>query len=98
MVFYSLVLDESTDIRDTAQLEIFIRGINQEYEVVEELLDLYPMKGTTKGLDVYNALRKSMASFGLENFAKCFGAPSMTGRTNGLVALKKQEAEHDIVV
>ncbi|KAJ8049127.1 General transcription factor II-I repeat domain-containing protein 2A [Holothuria leucospilota] len=41
--YYSLALGESTDISDTAQLAIFVRGVNQNFEEVEELLDLRPM-------------------------------------------------------
>ena len=46
---YSLGLDESTDVSDTAQLAIIVRGVTSDFEVVEELLDVCPMKGTTKG-------------------------------------------------
>ena len=38
--WYSLALDESTDIEDTAQLLVFIRGIDENFEITEELLSL----------------------------------------------------------
>nr|CAB3267857.1 zinc finger BED domain-containing protein 5-like [Phallusia mammillata] len=37
-IFFSLALDESTDIIDVAQLCIFIRGIDDNFSVFEELL------------------------------------------------------------
>jgi len=37
---FSLALDESTDIDDTAQLLIFIRGISKKIEIREELLSM----------------------------------------------------------
>ena len=46
-VFYSLALDESNDVRDTAQLLIFVRGINDNFEIIEELLAMESLKGTT---------------------------------------------------
>ena len=48
-----LALDESTDQGDTAQLVIFIRGIDENLNVTEEMLDLCHMKGTTTGRDIY---------------------------------------------
>ncbi|GFR02502.1 general transcription factor II-I repeat domain-containing protein 2 [Trichonephila clavata] len=39
--WFSLALDESTDVSDTAQVLIYIRGVDKSYEVHEELLDNY---------------------------------------------------------
>ncbi|CAN7950646.1 unnamed protein product [Ixodes hexagonus] len=46
---FSIAVDESTDITDNAQCAIFVRGIDKNLNVTEELLDLIPMKGTTTG-------------------------------------------------
>ena len=48
--FFLLALDESTDISSTAQLLIFIRGVTQDFEVLEELLGMWSLKGQTKGV------------------------------------------------
>jgi len=36
---FTRALDETTNIKDTAQLAIFIRGVNNQMNVTEELLN-----------------------------------------------------------
>jgi hypothetical protein len=88
--FFSLALDESTDASDTAQLAVFIRGIDSEFTITEELLSLVPMKGTTTGKDVFNAVLKVMGDFNLDykllKGITTDGAPSMMGKINGVAA------------
>lgn len=88
---YSLALDESTDINDTAQLAIFIRGITTKFDVVEELLDLRSMKGQTTGQDIFEEVTAVLQKFNLPIDKLCGvttdGAPSMTGNVKGFVAL-----------
>jgi hypothetical protein len=45
-------LDDSTDASDTAQLAIFIPGVDADFNITEELLALQPLKGTTIGEDI----------------------------------------------
>ncbi|GBP59535.1 General transcription factor II-I repeat domain-containing protein 2 [Eumeta japonica] len=54
-------LDESTDLSDTTQLAIFIRGVNKEFTVTEELLALQPLKGTATGEKIFNNIEKELA-------------------------------------
>lgn len=65
-VYYSIALDESTDISDTAQLAIFIRGIDCNFNITEELATLFPMKGTTRGIDIFTALDATLDKLGLK--------------------------------
>lgn len=41
---------------DTAQMAIFIRGSNDCFLITEEMAALFPIKGTTKGRDIYECL------------------------------------------
>lgn len=98
-VFYSVALDESTDVTDTAQLAIFIRGIDQNFSITEEMAALFPMKGTTKGTDIYKALTSTLNRFGLnlDNLSGVVtdGAPAMTGKNEGVVALIRKDANEN---
>ena len=89
--FYSLAIDESTDVCDTAQLAIFIRGVTKGFEVIEELLDLCPMKGTTTGQDIFNEVKHVMMKFNLSLDKVCGittdGAPAMIGKHKGFTSL-----------
>jgi hypothetical protein len=48
-----LALDESIDTCDTAQFLTFVRGIDVEFEITEELAGLQSKKGTTTGEDIF---------------------------------------------
>uniref|UniRef100_A0A096MCD0 HAT C-terminal dimerisation domain-containing protein n=1 Tax=Poecilia formosa TaxID=48698 RepID=A0A096MCD0_POEFO len=55
--FFSLALDESYDVRDTAQLLIFVRGITPDLKITVELATIQSLKGTTTGSDLFTWLR-----------------------------------------
>ncbi|XP_076817402.1 general transcription factor II-I repeat domain-containing protein 2-like [Clavelina lepadiformis] len=90
--YFSLALDESTDISNVSQLLVFIRTIDKNFTVFEELLKISPLRGTTKGIDIYNSLASVVDAYG--GFEKCAcvvtdGARAMTGRKRGLVGILK---------
>ena len=57
---FSIALDESTDVLDTAQLLIFIRGIDEHFCITEELLSVESLKGTTTGKDIFDSVMNSL--------------------------------------
>jgi hypothetical protein len=59
---FSLALDESTDTCDTAQLLIFVQGIDAEFEITEELAGLQSLKGTTTEKDIFQKLCENLRS------------------------------------
>lgn len=52
-IAHSLAVDESTDMMDIAQLTIFIRGVDSNVGVTEEILDIKSMHRTTTGKDIF---------------------------------------------
>ena len=63
--WYSVALDESTDIEDTAQLLVFIVGIDENFEITEELLSLEHLKDTITGQDLFESVENCLDRSGL---------------------------------
>lgn len=94
-VYYSFCLDESTDICNISQLCIFIRTIQEDFTINEELLGLASLHNTTKGIDIYDAFIKITKEFNVD-FNKCSaivtdGAPAMVGLKEGFCGLLKKD-------
>ncbi|KAI6659388.1 General transcription factor II-I repeat domain-containing protein 2-like [Oopsacas minuta] len=63
--YYPFAMDESTDVSDTAQLTIFVRGVSQNFDVTEEFASLIPMKDTTTGADLLEAVHRALRDYNL---------------------------------
>ena len=92
-IYFSLALDESTDISDTSQLLIFVRTVDDNFTVQEELVKMCSLNEGTKGSNIYAALEFVIHCYG--GFEKCScivtdGAKAMTGHNKGLVGLLKK--------
>lgn len=88
-VAYSIAIDEITDINDTTQLAIFIRGVDDNFDVSEELLDTVPMTGAQSGNEIFLHVEKSLKKFSIE-WSKLVsvastGTPAMVDAHSGLV-------------
>ena len=62
---FSIASDESTDILDTAQLLIFIRGIDKHFCITEELLSMENLTGITTATDIFDSVMQSLAKLQL---------------------------------
>lgn len=95
--FYSVAMDESTDATDTAQVAIFIRGVDRDFSIVEELASVVALKGTTRGTDLYSSLtqtlRKCELDFSNISAITTDGAKSMTGEKIGVTTLLKSDVK-----
>ncbi|XP_061065121.1 general transcription factor II-I repeat domain-containing protein 2 isoform X2 [Eubalaena glacialis] len=94
-VAYSIAIDEITDINNTTQLAIFIRGVDENFDVSEELLDTVPMTGTKSGNEIFLRVEKSLKKFNID-WSKLVsvastGTPAMVDANNGLVAKLKSK-------
>ena len=81
------MLDESTDIRDAAQLSIFIRGIDDDFSFLEELLSLELINGKTRGSVIFDKVKFCLKNLQIDSrklISVCTdGAPSMVRRFAG---------------
>ncbi|CAI6372283.1 unnamed protein product [Macrosiphum euphorbiae] len=84
--YFSIAFDESTDISDTAQLVIFVRGVNESFQITEEMLKLISLKGTTKGEDIFHAVENNL-DLEIISGISTDGAPAMVGKEKGAIKL-----------
>jgi hypothetical protein len=85
--------DDSTDQTDESQLHIFVRSIQSDFSTHEKLLNLVSLRGTTKGSDIFEAVRNCVDKYG--GFDKCSsivtgGAKAMLGDQKGFFGLLRK--------
>ena len=42
--YYSIAIDETTDMKDTCQLAVFLRGVTPTFDIVEEFIQLLSIR------------------------------------------------------
>ena len=57
----SLELDGSKDIYDVEQLAVWIRGVEENLNITEELLSLRSMHERTRGIDIFGEFLKTVS-------------------------------------
>ena len=92
-VSWSFAIDESTDVKEAAQLVIFIKGVNKELNKTEEFLSLQCMKDNTIGANIFSEVLNAFDKFGLDLSTLCGiatdGARAMSGTGIGFVGFLK---------
>ena len=105
---FSMAFDESTDMTDTAQMLVFIRGVTEPLFVRENLLGIVSLRGTIRASDVTEAvlklLRNRVPDLSLSKLVGLTkdGTPSITGKKDGAVApfkkhLRESKFEQDLL-
>lgn len=59
-------IDESTDNVDSVQLIELIQGINDKFEITEEIASISTLKGTTQGEDIFLRFQNVISSLDLK--------------------------------
>ena len=79
-------MDESNDIKDTAQLLIVIRGINDRFEITG-VFDHGVLKGKTQGQDLYDrvsaVIERMNLPWSILTNVTTDGSPNLTGKNAG---------------
>ena len=100
--WFSIQCDESVDAADTAQMAVFVRMVFEDASTREEFLTLLPLKTTTRGVDIYNVVKKYFVenNVPIEKLVSITtdGAPAMTGRHSGFIALCKADPDFPKIV
>ncbi|XP_039264551.2 general transcription factor II-I repeat domain-containing protein 2A-like [Styela clava] len=96
-LWYSLALDESTDVSSTSQLLIFIRGVDTKLNITEELVSVCSMHGTAIGEDIFKEVQKTLQDYNLQwNQLRCVtvdGRKNMAEVMKGLVGQIHKQLE-----
>ena len=95
-------MDESTDLTSTSQLLIFIRGVNLDFEITEQLASICSMHGTITAEDLFLEVEKTLQCYSLhwnklqrnkQTSNAIYGGKNMAGLKKGLVGRIMSELE-----
>ena len=59
MEVYSIVIDESTHMKDTCKLALFVRGVTPTFDIVENVVKWIHMDTSTEGDNLERIIKGS---------------------------------------
>lgn len=72
---FFIALDDSTDTYDAAQVLLFIRGVNSEFQFIKELAGVHAMETTVTGVEILSEVKETILGLRLV-FMKLKGVTS----------------------
>ena len=97
---FSIACDESSDANDTEQTALLCRYVNAD-GLQEELIELKPLKGQTRGQDICEAVVSCLKAKGINTThlvsVSTDGAPSMRGAQKGFVNLLQKSLDRELM-
>jgi hypothetical protein len=100
--FYSLAMDESTDLKDTAKHLVCIKGVDINFEITEELAGMLSITGHTTGKETSSEMImcvNNKLGYDFTNLVAIFtgGAPVICGKIVGAVTLLEEFIGRQII-
>lgn len=93
-------MDESINVKNTAQLAVFVWCINSEFITIEKLVELVLLKGSATGkgiLDVFLACTSKILHLKKLVSVTTDGAPAMVGSNNGFCSFWKSMSKKLVI-
>ncbi|KAL4107233.1 hypothetical protein QTP88_017616 [Uroleucon formosanum] len=93
--FYSIQIDDTTDISQKTQCSIIIRYVTDKSELIERFLGFHNVSEDRTAQDLFNLVNSVLHEFDIENklVGQCYdGACVMSGHLTGLQARVKEVA------
>lgn len=64
--WFSIAMDELTDVTDPAQVLLFIRGVNSKLNITQKFANVHSMENNVTGDKIFAKVNETISSLGLD--------------------------------